>query len=163
VKSEGEKRQKISRKILFLAAISFILGLALVALILLMEGVVDSGDKTVEFDGVLVVVEVADTPALRTRGLSGREGLDESGGMLFIFDTPGEYGFHMKDMKFPIDIIWIGQNMRVVDIVTNLPPESYPETVTSSEPAQYVLEVNSGFTSMYDIDIGDEAVFRNIY
>jgi uncharacterized membrane protein (UPF0127 family) len=70
--------------------------------------------------GVRLSVEVADTPAERGRGLSGREMLPENSGMLFVFDTPGRYGFWMYGMKFPLDIIWIDERLRVVYFVENV-------------------------------------------
>jgi uncharacterized membrane protein (UPF0127 family) len=72
--------------------------------------------------GVRLSVEVADTPAERGRGLSGREMLPENSGMLFVFDTPGRYGFWMYGMKFPLDIIWIDESLRVVYFVENAQP-----------------------------------------
>jgi uncharacterized membrane protein (UPF0127 family) len=74
--------------------------------------------------GVRLSVEVADTPAERGRGLSGREMLPENSGMLFVFDTPGRYGFWMYGMKFPLDIIWIDERLRVVYFVENAQPIS---------------------------------------
>ena len=58
----------------------------------------------------------------RLKGLSIKNTLNESEGMLFPFDTPGEYSFWMKDMKFPIDIIWIDSNYKIVYIEKNLQP-----------------------------------------
>jgi uncharacterized membrane protein (UPF0127 family) len=60
-----------------------------------------------EIGGVSILAEVAQTPQARTKGLSGRESLHESGGMFFTFDYPDLYGIWMKDMKFPIDIYFI--------------------------------------------------------
>ena len=53
-----------------------------------------------------LVVEVADTEALRERGLSGRSSLHEGSGMLFVFEEEGAWGIWMKGMQFPIDIIF---------------------------------------------------------
>ena len=66
-------------------------------------------------------LEVADTDASRTLGLSGRDSLDSGAGMLFTFDAPGIYPFWMKDMKFPLDMVWIDSG-KVVDVVTLRPP-----------------------------------------
>ncbi|MEX0668485.1 MAG: DUF192 domain-containing protein [Candidatus Saccharimonadales bacterium] len=109
----------------------------------------------VEFDSVTVEVEIADTAESRSQGLSGRESLSDKEGMLFVFDQPGIHGFHMLDMNFAIDIIWIDSNLEVVDITHNLLPASYPEVITSPEPVKYVLEVNAGFTNQHDISVGD--------
>ncbi len=111
----------------------------------------------VSFDSVEVVVEVADSQETRIQGLSGRESLPAQEGMLFIFDREDFYEFHMLDMNFAIDIIWIDEDLAVVDITHNLLPESYPDRVAPKQPARYILEVNAGFASKHEIEVGDRA------
>lgn len=103
-----------------------------------------------------IYVDIADTPALREQGLSGKISLPEDQGMYFIFDRPGFYPFWMKEMNFPIDIIWIGENMSVVDITVGAAPDSFPKTFAPTTPARYVLEVNAGFAERRGIKIGDQ-------
>lgn len=91
-----------------------------------------------------VWVEIADTPAAITQGLSGREKLPDDQGMLFMFERPGIYSFWMKDMHFPIDIVWIDADWRVVDISSQVDPATFPERFAPKESVQYVLEVNAG-------------------
>jgi len=98
-----------------------------------------------------VAVEIADTPEKRAQGLSGKESLGENEGMLFVFETPGVYAFWMKDMRFPIDIIWIGDDLRVAHITHNAAPESFPETFQPPAPVRYVLEVNAGFAETHAV------------
>lgn len=117
-----------------------------------------SENPTVAIDDVVVTVEVADTPSARTTGLSEHSSLGESEGMWFIFDEPGQRYFHMKDMDFPIDIIWLDEDRQIVDITHEISPETYPDRFTSETPAQYVLEVNAGFARENDISAGDQAV-----
>lgn len=112
----------------------------------------------IEFRNVNVTAEVATTAEARNRGLSARDELGEKNGMLFIFSKPDFHHFHMKDMNFPIDIIWLDENLRVVDITPQLDPDTYPETFTSHRPAQYVLEVNAGFADEYGINRDDKAI-----
>jgi len=91
-------------------------------------------------------LEVADTDATRTLGLSGRESLDSDAGMLFRFDSPGIYPFWMKDMKFPLDMVWIADG-KVVDVVTLRPPvptELIPPSHIPVAKANLVLELNAG-------------------
>jgi len=107
-----------------------------------------------------IVVEIANTPATRIRGLGGRESLNENEGMLFAFATSGKYEFWMKDVVFPIDIIWFDQNFKVIDIEENISPLTYPETFTSKDKARYALEVNSGFSRRNEIKIGENASFE---
>lgn len=100
-------------------------------------------------------VGVADTPARQAQGLSGRTTLGEREGLLFVFPQAGLYNFWMKDMLFPIDIIWIGEDRRVVDLTEDARPESYPKTFTSRAPARYVLEVPAGTVRRENFAIGD--------
>ena len=79
--------------------------------------------------------------------------------MLFIFNSADNYGFWMKDMIFPIDIIWIGENKKIVYIEKNVLPESYPKNFSPNVKAMYVLEVLSGFSEKHNIKIGDEVFF----
>ncbi len=101
-----------------------------------------------------ITIEIADTPDERAKGLSGRESLDKSTGLLFIHDKPGIYGIWMKDMKFPIDVIWLDGNYRVVDIASDVQSDSFPEVFEPRAPALYILEVNAGFTEKNGIRIG---------
>ena len=73
------------------------------------EPAVVIGDAT--FD-----VELANTPPLRTQGLSDRPSLPEQTGMLFIFDSGRTSQFWMYRMQFPLDFVWIGENCTVVDV-----------------------------------------------
>ena len=113
--------------------------------------------KYVKLAGQVIKVELATTISEHEQGLSSRQKLDETEGMLFVFEQAGHHPFWMKDMKFPIDIIWLNENMKVVYIQKDAQPVSYPETFTPSENAQYVLEVVSGFADKNNLKIGDEA------
>ena len=101
-----------------------------------------------------IPVEIADSDAERTLGLSGRESLAAGSGLLFLFDTPSKYGFWMKDMRFPIDIVWIDENWQVVSIDRGVEPSSYPQIYEPVVPAKFVLELNSGDASRLGIDTG---------
>lgn len=107
-----------------------------------------------------LAVEVAHTPTAREQGLSGRTGLPEGRGMLFVFDTPGEYGFWMKDMQFPLDIIFIDQNLHVINIDSDLSPATYPQVFYPPTPALYVLEVPAGFAATHAIVPGSSVVLH---
>jgi len=108
-------------------------------------------------------VEVAGTPLARSKGLSGRNFLDPGEGMLFLFESSGKYGFWMKDMKIPIDIIWI-QGDRIIGFSKNVPIEpdkSMFNLKTYRPPAEVdkVLEINAGLVDKYGIGIGDRVEF----
>jgi uncharacterized membrane protein (UPF0127 family) len=117
------------------------------------------GDTAVVND-IILNIEIADTPETRTQGLSGRSILQYDKGLLFIFEKSGFYPFWMKDMNFPIDIIWINKNLNIVHIKEKATPDSYPKTFVSGEPALYVLEVNAGVVADKKIKIGDKIVLN---
>lgn len=103
----------------------------------------------------LLSLEFAKSPEERDRGLSGRASLAQGSGMLFLFDTPGLYGVWMKDMRFPLDIVWLDGEKRVVAVEENALPSSYPQIFRPSVPARFILEVNAGFVAKNHIVVGD--------
>lgn len=105
--------------------------------------------------GKTLNVLVADTQVAQAKGLSGRKDLKPNEGMLFIFPVPGFYGFWMKDMEIPIDIIWFDAERKVVDVWENATPDSYPRVYTPRAEARYVLEVEDGFFAKHSLKIGD--------
>lgn len=105
--------------------------------------------------GEAFVFEVADTDALRIKGLSGRNALHKGKGMLFVFPEDGRYGFWMKDMRFPIDIVWLDRSHRIIEVKKGASPSSYPEVFLPVLPARYVIEIQAGFFEKYQLKIGD--------
>ncbi len=113
-------------------------------------------------------VELAATPEQWQRGLSGRLSLGRGQGMLFDMRSSDNRrpGFWMKDMKFPLDFIWIDKG-RVVDITADVLASS-PDALTAgaadrqlkiyypSRDVDMVLEVNAGWSTANKIKIGDE-------
>ena len=87
-------------------------------------------------------VEVADSPHLHSLGLSFRTHLSSNRGMIFVFPDETNRIFHMRNMKFPLDIIFIGADKRVKWIIENAQPNN--ERLVSLRPSKYVLEVNAG-------------------
>lgn len=112
--------------------------------------------RSVSFgDGTSISVTIAGTDAKREQGLSDTSSLLPGTGMLFVFDTSGKYGFWMKDMQYPIDIIWIDTDGRIITVAPNVRPDTYPDTVFYPlVPATYVLEVNAGFSALHRLETG---------
>jgi uncharacterized protein len=105
-----------------------------------------------------VYIEIADDPQERNRGLMFRKSLESNSGMLFVFEDTANRSFWMKNTLIPLDMIFIDNNLRIVDIKQNVQPclhenpcPSYP----SIKPAKYVLEVNAGFVQQNNIKVGD--------
>ena len=107
-----------------------------------------------------IKVELAETEQERIKGLSGRENLCDNCGILFIFNKEDFHSFWMKEMKFPIDIIWIN-NDKIVQITKNadLTQAKNIPTYTPKQKANKVLEVNAGFCEKHNIKVGDKVLF----
>jgi len=100
-------------------------------------------------------VLVASTTRSRADGLSGYAPFPEKTGMLFIFDSADFHSIWMKDMLFSIDIIWIDESFHVIDIDSNVSPETYPTVYEPNERARFVLETPALYTAAYQIRVGD--------
>jgi len=106
-------------------------------------------------------VEIADDDAERARGLMFRTSLAPDRGMLFIFEQAGEQSFWMKNTLIPLDIIFIGADGRILNIVA----EATPKTLTprwSAGEAQFVLELRGGEAARRGIAPGDRVRHRAI-
>ena len=110
------------------------------------------GDQTIS-------LLVANDQASREKGLGERPYLAKNEAMLFVFDDVAQECFWMKDMKFPIDIVWLSTSRQVVHIEKNISPASYPKTYCPVVPAKYVIEFNSGYTDSLGIKEGQTLNF----
>ena len=139
--------------------------IALVVIIVFFTQVVNKKlvppQTTIIINGQKITAELATTPSQRYQGLSGRQKICETCGLLFVFNTREVQTFVMRDMLFPLDIVFINDN-KVVKIDPILLPEgANPQALYSSEvPVNYVLELNSGFTDKYNINIGDTVEYN---
>jgi len=103
------------------------------------------------------------TSELVAKGLAVKNQLKENEAMLFVFEESAKHSFWMKDMKFPIDIIWLNSNGKVVYIEQNLQPCVLALICTSYSPntdSQYVLETVAGFTQRHNVSVGTEIDFE---
>lgn len=112
-------------------------------------------------------VKVVKTLKDRQVGLSATNNLPENQGMLFVFEKKDIYPFWMRNMKFPIDIIFIDDN-KVVEVIKDAQPPK-PGTPISEltiyrpqSKANYVLEINAGLSERYAIKKGDMVTFKNL-
>ena len=102
---------------------------------------------------VAVDVELARRPSEQSRGLMYRQHLDPDSGMLFVYMIEGKHSFYMKNTYIPLDMIFIGSNMRVVGIARNTKPLS-TKHIGGEITSQYILEVNAGFCERQSIEEG---------
>ena len=115
--------------------------------------------KYVKIAGVTLKVDLATTKEQQEKGLSFRNNLKNDEGMLFVFEKPSIHHFWMKDMSFPIDIIWIGEDLKVIYIEKNVNPDTYPQTFGPNKDSLYVLEVNAGFSEKNYLKENDKVIF----
>jgi uncharacterized protein len=117
------------------------------------------GDENVQINSHKLTVQVASTPQAQTRGLGGLLCISSNEGMLFVFDNPGQYKFWMKDMRFPIDMIWISSGHKAVVVEEDVLPSTYhsknPFFINPQDkPAQYVLELKAHASTVLNINPG---------
>ena len=91
----------------------------------------------------LLSVEIADTPALRERGLMFRHRVPEDRGMLFLYEGVGPVAMWMKNTYIPLDMAFIRSDGTVARLIEGAEPHSL-ETIESREPVAAVLEVAAG-------------------
>ncbi len=149
---------------LALLAVPFLAGAGLLVygLLSLRRVPPEFNQATVTINGHVFHVSLADTAAKRSQGLSGHSALRADEGMLFLFTAAFRYPFWMKDMLFPLDMIWI-QGDRVVDITPNVPIPAAGQSIwtlptySPRTAADKVLEVNAGTAAADGLKIGDPA------
>lgn len=116
------------------------------------------GERVIKLRETKIVVEVVDTDEERAQGLSGRTSLPQDRGMFFVFPQKSRHEFWMKDMKFPLDFIWIDED-KVVDLTRSVPypkENESPVTIIPKVPVDKVLEVNAGVIDSSQVKIGDQ-------
>ncbi len=107
-------------------------------------------------------VTIARTEAERQKGLSSTERLPDGSAMLFVFPSDAKWGIWMKDMRYAIDILWLDADKKIVHLVHDARPDSYPET--TFEPAsdsRYVIELPSGTIKAAGLAKGMSATFAS--
>ncbi|WP_298487823.1 DUF192 domain-containing protein [uncultured Maribacter sp.] len=117
------------------------------------------GDK----DSVLtkINIEIAETEYETQTGLMYRKGMATNEGMLFIFPDVRMHSFYMKNTQFPLDIIYIDENLKIASFQENAKP--LDETSLSSiVPVKYVLEVNAGLAEKWILEVGDTVEFTKL-
>jgi uncharacterized membrane protein (UPF0127 family) len=117
----------------------------------------------ITINGIELVADIAETNDQRTVGLAVKDTLNENEAMLFVFSTEREHSFWMKNMKFPIDIIWLDADKEVVHIEHSLDPclpDSSCQTYKPNDNSLYVLETVAGFAQKYKVTEGTVVEFE---
>ncbi|MGF1553196.1 MAG: DUF192 domain-containing protein [Paracoccaceae bacterium] len=106
---------------------------------------------------VVYEVEIADDPQERERGLMFRQSLAPEAGMLFLFDAPRRAGFWMRNTFVSLDIVFLAEDGRVLNVAADAVPFS-EEMLLSDGEAAAVLEVNAGEAARHGIGPGTQVV-----
>lgn len=128
------------------------IGVALVLLTCAVTGCVPARETVVTLDGIEVRVEIADDPSERSRGLQGYDPLPAGEGMLFIFEDAAPRTFAMKEVSFPIDVLFVAEDGTVSAIEPLDPGDT--RLVSSPGPCRYVVELPQGWAAREGIVVG---------
>jgi uncharacterized protein len=93
-------------------------------------------------EGHRFTIEIAETPEQQARGLMFRQEMDDDHGMLFVFSVTRPASFWMQNTPLPLDLIFIGEDGRVVSVEEGEPFSTRP--IGPPEPVRFVLEINAG-------------------
>jgi uncharacterized membrane protein (UPF0127 family) len=148
-----------------------IFSILIIALLILGISINTRGDKTISLDinsaednSILLAklknkdlrLEVAKSSEAQAYGLMNRESMDENSGMLFIFAESSKRTFYMKNTLISLDIIYFDEELKVQQIYKNTKPNQTSELYPSSNKTKLVLELNGGWSSDSDLQIGDK-------
>lgn len=142
---------------------SFIFGLLIGFLLLdrLIAFYLKPTDRVWSIRGRDISLEQALTPEAQSKGLGGRDRLDESRGMIFLLDRHRSLAVWMDRMRFPIDVIFLSDN-RVVEIRDSLPvcPGECQDFYNSPPGVNGFIEIKAGLAKELGLKIGDELSIR---
>lgn len=103
-------------------------------------------------------IEIADNDYETETGLMYRKGMDDDQGMLFVFPDQAMHSFYMKNTEFPLDIVFIKNDMKIASVQENAQPLS-EASLSSKVPVQYVLELNAGLVEKLGLKVGDSVSY----
>lgn len=114
-----------------------------------------------EINGHTFSLYLAKTASEQEVGLAKYKSIAQNQGMLFLFERSDYYSFWMKNMRFPIDIIFISDD-KVVDVFNDVPvsPNNNLPVYTTKTKADKVLEINAGLAKKYGIKVGSEVKIK---
>ncbi|WP_289042534.1 DUF192 domain-containing protein [uncultured Zobellia sp.] len=106
-------------------------------------------------------IEIADSEYETQTGLMYRKSMKTNRGMLFIFPDVAAHSFYMKNTEFPLDLIFIKEDMTITNFHENAQPLN-ESSLPSAGPVQYVLEVNAGLVQNFGLQPGDSVAFTKL-
>jgi uncharacterized membrane protein (UPF0127 family) len=106
-------------------------------------------------------LELAVDPASRARGYMYREEVGSNEGMLFVFERSERHGMWMKNCNVALDILWLDENLRVLEVAANrqpCTPGEFCPTASPLRPARYVLELAAGSAERQGLRPGSRVI-----
>lgn len=155
--------KKSNRSIFF---ISFLAIIIFIAMGLRLSDFLNERTVTIKIAGIGYEFVVPTSEKMRIRGLSYRDSMGPYEGMYFIFDRVGINRMVMREMRFPLDMVWLNGST-ITDLAENLAPEpGRPEkelTIYSNKtPGTGVMELPAGFIKKYGLKVGDKVEIGSI-
>jgi uncharacterized membrane protein (UPF0127 family) len=143
--------------------------LSIIILILLIQCTRAEEERTIEIQGIVIKVEVADSPGERAKGLSDRDTLPPDRGVLFVFPDEARRVFWMYHCNFDIDLAYIDEYGIIREIITmekepfNRPLDSLKKYISNSSKIRFVLETNGGWFEKNNIHVGNQIDLHSFY
>lgn len=133
---------------------------------IILSGCMSKDNDTISYgEGIIAIgeneitVDIAKTAVDRARGLSGRDAICETCGMLFVFDDMGMRHFWMKEMLFDIDVVWIVDD-RIIGLAEHVSHSAQDRSVFASPgPVNRVVELPSGYIADHGISVGQKVTY----
>jgi len=154
----------LTKKLLIIATVIFFLIIGIILFITINNNSFTTNNipftQKVSIGKNIFKVGYAKTITEREIGLMNVKEMPKENGMLFIFDTPVEQTFWMKNTYIPLDIIFINEKLEIISISANAKPLDIGIIYSSNGKAKYVLEINGGLSDSLGIIIGDKHNFQ---
>lgn len=119
-----------------------------------------SFNTEVRIGDIYFLAKTVSTDIEKKMGLSGTKELKDNQAMLFVFDKADKWSIWMKDMNYPLDIIWLSSEKKIVHIENNISPDTYPKTFYPDAPAMYVLEMPASALEKSNVELGNQVFFE---
>lgn len=113
---------------------------------------------TISLGDAVFTARRATSQSERAKGLGGVARLAHDEAMLLVSPDDQWNRIWMKDMRIPIDALWLDKDKNIVHIERSLQPNSYPQTYGPDIPTRYVIEVADHVTADASIRVGMQAV-----
>jgi uncharacterized membrane protein (UPF0127 family) len=137
--------------------IAIIVVICIIAFILAISFFTKPSKASLVVGSKIYYLAIADSDTAKEKGLGNKASMPRNTGMLFDYDAVGRQCFWMKDMQFPLDIIWTDADHKVTHIEKSLKPDTYPKQYCAN--ARYVIELTAGQASAAGITTGQTLRF----